>query len=95
MQTQEKQMEDNKLQMSGKVLTSDKAVQSKEEIFRSEKYGNYPCFYCDKKIESEGHLPEHRVRCHGVSQNPSLFSLPIRPPDSWKRIHNQHEDSAD
>ena len=92
MQTQEKQMEDKKLQICGKVLTSDKAVQSKEEIPIKEKYDNYPCFYCDKKIESEGHLLEHRVKCHGVSTNPSLFWLPIRPPDSWKRIH---EDIAD
>ena len=42
-----KQREDKKLQMSGKVFTSDKDVQTKEEIFSSAK-----CFYCDKKIET-------------------------------------------
>ena len=80
MQTQEIQMNDKILQIVAKEFTNDKDVQSKDEISSSAKYLNYPCFYCDKEIESEEHLLEHRIRCHGVSEKPSLFSLPIRPP---------------
>ena len=40
----------------------------------------YKCFYCDKEIENEKHLIEHRLNCHGVSETPSLFSLPVRCP---------------
>ena len=43
---------------------------------------SYPCFYCHKQISSINHLKEHRLQCHGVSEFPSLFSLPIlrQPP---------------
>ena len=41
---------------------------------------DYKCFYCDKEIISESYLLQHRLNCHGISETPSLFSLPVRCP---------------
>ena len=76
------------------ILKEDKSVETyssesnnnsdvREKVLKSNKYENYPCFYCQKEIVSEQNMHEHRQRCHGVSDSPSLFSLPIRPPRTF------------
>jgi chromosome segregation ATPase len=44
----------------------------------SKEYEKYSCFYCEKEIKSEVLLEEHRITCHGATDNPSLFSFPVR-----------------
>ena len=57
----------------------DKTVQTQTNDGMSKEYEEYSCFYCEKKITSELYLLEHRITCHGATENPSLFSFPIRP----------------
>ena len=61
-------------------LNINQNVKIKEEVLKDKEYEKYPCFYCEKEITSEQHMLEHKVRCHGATEIPSLFSLPIR---SW------------
>ena len=60
------------------VLTETDAADADEIMEMSKEYEKYPCFYCEKEIRSEVHLIEHRVTCPGATDNPSLFSFPIR-----------------
>ena len=80
------------------ILREDKSVETysgesygyldvKEKVLKSKDYENYPCFYCQKDILSEQNMLEHRIRCHGVSDKPSLFSLPIRPPQTFQQMN--------
>ena len=73
------------------MLREDKSVETysgesnchldvKEKVLKNKDYENYRCFYCRTDILSEQNMLEHRLKCHGVSDKPSLFSLPIRPP---------------
>ena len=39
----------------------------------------YRCFYCEQEISGEQYLLDHRITCHGATEIPSLFSLPVRP----------------
>ena len=80
------------------ILREDKSVETysgesygyldvKEKVLKSKDYENYPCFYCQKDILSEQNMLEHRLRCHGVSDKPSLFSLPIRQPRTFQQMN--------
>jgi DNA repair exonuclease SbcCD ATPase subunit len=60
-----------------KELEINKNLRIKEEV--SKPYEKYSCFYCQKEIASELQFIEHRVTCQGATENPSLFSFPIRP----------------
>ena len=59
-----------------KELEINKNMRIKEEV--SKPYEKYSWFYCKKEISSELQLLEHRVICHGATENPSLFSFPIK-----------------
>ena len=61
-QTKEVVMEDKKVQSVGE-FKSDKNVQT---TVPSE-VGQYNCFYCDKTIDNEASLSEHRSKCSGAS----------------------------
>ena len=73
------------LKMSQSTLHDGSTVQTQtdaadangimEMSIESEKYS---CFYCEKEIRSEVHLVEHRIACQGATDNPSLFSFPVR-----------------
>ena len=41
-------------------------------------FESYCCFYCNREISCEQNIDKHRGKCHGVSEFPSLFSLPVR-----------------
>ena len=71
-----------------KDILIDKTIQTQPsaadagEILRKvecNEYEKYKCFYCEKVIETEQHLLEHRESCHGATDTPSLFSFPVRP----------------
>ena len=65
------------IEMYSKELVIKKNVKRKEEEVSTE-FEKYPCFYCDKEIDSELEALEHRVTCHGATDTPSLFSFPVR-----------------
>ena len=67
-QTQETIMVDKKMETD---LIRDKQI--------GQVYETHQCFYCEKEIVSKKELVEHIVTCHGASETPSLFSLPVRP----------------
>ena len=61
-QTKEVVMEDKKVQSVGE-FKSDKNVQTTV----ASEVGQYNCFYCDKTIDNEANLSEHRSKCNGAS----------------------------
>ena len=65
---------------TNEIFTEDKNLETSEAEFNSKECQKYQCFYCDKEIVSEENMLDHRQRCHGASEYPSLFSLPVRCP---------------
>jgi predicted RNase H-like nuclease (RuvC/YqgF family) len=87
-QTYDISQETKVTQTSDKIRT-DKNIQASaadDEIVTIE-FQQFSCFYCDREILSELNMLEHRTLCHGVSDFPSLFSLPVRCPTHMKRKH--------
>ena len=64
---------DTKSSQTRKETLIDKTVQTQTNDGMSKEYEEYSCFYCEKKITSELYLLEHRITCHGATENPSLF----------------------
>ena len=70
--------------------SNDKGTETIEEIFEV-KNGKFKCFYCDKDIESEQDLADHRVKCsetflklrNNIKPQPYL---PVRVPNYTQRI---------
>ena len=77
-ETEEKEMEDKEIQ-SEQIEVGKRDIETIESE-NEENFGNYACYYCERDIDSEQHLSMHRLRCHGASKVPSLFSLPVRCP---------------
>jgi hypothetical protein len=79
-QTDEILME-TKFAQTRKDILIDKIVQTQSNFDDPpvEEYEKYSCFYCEKEITSELHLLEHGIVCLGATENPSLFSFPVRP----------------
>ena len=63
------------VQTMGFEFSSDKSIQTSEV---KQKFEKYPCFYCEKDIDSDFQALEHRVTCNGATDTPSLFSFPVR-----------------
>ena len=53
-------------------------ISAHQRIVEQNEYAKYQCFYCEKEIGSKVQLKEHRVTCQGATENPSLFSFPVR-----------------
>ena len=70
------------------IFLESKSVQTREDIqignanqtFVTADFEIYSCFYCHKELVCEQDMNQHRLRCHGASDFPSLFSLPVRCP---------------
>ena len=88
VQTDEIVLEEKKVQTYNTTITSDKNIQTAEEIVISKViYIKHSCFYCDTEIISEQHLLEHRLTCHvstktfsvakGKSPPPNVSSSPL------------------
>ena len=65
---------------TNEIVTEDKNLETSEAEFNSKECQKYQCFYCDREIVSEKNMLDHRQICHGASEYPSLFSLPVRCP---------------
>ena len=70
---------DNQVQVQN--METVKEIDAKKETFV-----NYSCFYCDKIIQSENQIIEHREKCCGSSRlfcfAPLGLSANFRPPKS-------------
>ena len=106
VQTNERVVKEKKVQTYDTTITSDKNIQTAEEIMISKAtYKKHPCFYCDTEIKSEEHLIEHRLKCHVTSKTfsaakcnslpsssaePVSFSLPVGFPPPKLNLHLPH-----
>ena len=77
-QTDEILVETKSSQTRNEALIDD-TVQIPTNEVMSKEYEEYSCFYCELKITSELYLLEHRIRCQGATENPSMFSFTVRP----------------
>ena len=77
-ETEGKEMEDKSVQYEQNVVGVGDihTIESENDDF----FESYACYYCEQDINSELHVRSHRLRCHGASKVPSLFSLPVRCP---------------
>ena len=80
-QTEEKNIVERALQVESRYFTREKLCQTIEENYNELKTKSepYSCFFCDKTIESEEDLNEHRKKCRGSTR---LFcSAPLGLPE--------------
>ena len=80
-QTEEKNIVERALQVESRYFTREKLCQTIEENYDELKTKSepYSCFFCDKTIESEEDLNEHRKKCRGSTR---LFcSAPLGLPE--------------
>ena len=83
VQTNEKVVEEKKVQTHDTTITSDKNIQTAEEIVTSKVMNiKHPCFYCDTEIISEQHLLEHRLKCHVTTKTFSVTKGKSPPPSA-------------
>ena len=87
-------MVDKKVQSSNPLIIGDTKVKNEQpsDVPKAKEFKNYECFYCERKIESEAYLLDHKLKCHGISgtfcakplvtsNNPKLkISSPVFPP---------------
>ena len=91
-QTEEIIMVDKKVQSSQPLVICDTNAKKDFPSDVAKEFKNYKCFYCERKIESEANLLDHKLKCHGISgtfcakplgtsnKEKSKISSPVFPP---------------
>ena len=84
VQTDDKEIQEKKVQTDVKEFSSDKLVQTEDEK-TGEFFVKYPCNYCGTNIANSYHLKEHIGKCHGTLNMYTEPGLP-KPPFSSRLL---------